>query len=221
MTVYEALDLSFKAVAGAFAYVGFQVGLRQYRQGQDWRRAKTILELIDSFKGDPKIQAACQMLDWDRRRLKTDKGKDFLFENEILITALSVPSFPKNKMIPMDAVPLADTETVSPGSQIPEGVGFSDVEVFIRDCFDAFFDFFDKVNAFQASTLVAWTDLDYFLYWVDLVRHIGRWKNNEAIQKVVDTYLEKYDFKGFQEMRKTCPMREVPTNGNDVASQKG
>ncbi len=50
--------------------------------------------------------------------------------------------------------------------------GFSDEQQKIRDAFDGFFDFFDKLYAFPQLGLLKFDDYVYFNYWLGLVKHI-------------------------------------------------
>jgi hypothetical protein len=174
------------------ASLGFVKGLSQYRQGQNWKKAEVILRLIDSFKNDPKIQAACLMLDWDQRYIQIDTNKGFDFSNHMLLSGLRILWMDENEKIPLDAVGMDSVGSIRSGFTVEEAM--------MRDCFDAYFDFFDKVNAFRRSSLVEWNDLAYFDYWLDLVQEIGAGKNDPKIRDVMDEYLEIYKFTGFKEL---------------------
>jgi hypothetical protein len=183
----------------------YREGQRQYQQGQNWKKAEVILGLIDSFKDDPKIQAACLMLDWDQRTIEINEHITFPFHNNMLIQALRIIWLNDKDKIPLDVV----TEGLD--VQGPNSDGFTKNDALIRDCFDAFFDFFDKVNAFRHSALVEWPDLSYFVYWLALVQRIGESKYNPAIQKTIDDYLSAYDFKGFLELKEEYRLLTIST----------
>ena len=71
------------------------------------------------------------------------------------------------------------------------GAGFTEEESAIRDSFDAFFDFLHKLYAFRRNGLLAYKDLAYFFYWFELVRNIGKYKENLEIQERIFNYIEK------------------------------
>jgi len=50
--------------------------------------------------------------------------------------------------------------------------------------------------------LLTISDLRYFNYWFELVRKVGKYKNNEKIQDAFDNYIKAYSFGGFQKLSK-------------------
>jgi hypothetical protein len=190
------------------------LGWCKYRRAQNWKKAEIILGLIDSFKSDPEIQAACLMLDWDQREIQLEGRTMLSFRNEMLISGLRIIWMDADKRIPLDAVRSDAT------SERESDTGFTCDEALIRDCFDAFFDYFDKINAFRRSALVEWKDLSYFVYWLELVCKVGLNKSNPAIQDTVNQYLTVYDFRGFLELSKDYQRQSVVLTGNSSTSSK-
>jgi hypothetical protein len=144
-------------------------GIRQYREGQKLQKARVLLHLVDSFTKDDLVQGACEMLDWDRRRIVVN-NITIRFNNRLLNDALVVPE------------PFIDDENKFG----PEGV-------LIRDCFDAFFDFFEKLGAFKKSGLLRLEDYTYFHYWFMMVSDIERMKGNKDILKNYPEYEDLKD----------------------------
>lgn len=176
MDTASSLDwwsLAIQIVGYTGAGFAFLVGLRQYQRAQTYQKAEVLLKLIDSFEEDPKIDAACQMIDWDAREVQLSEAATFHFSNGMLVQALRVPK--------MDE-------------------GFTAEESYIRDCFDAFFDYFHKVHAFWKSDIVSFEDLRYFYYWFELLRSIGHYKEIPELQGALETYVAKYKFKGISEL---------------------
>jgi hypothetical protein len=178
-------DLVLKVLIGVGAVIGFLVGFNQYERGQAWQRATVIMSLMESFDKDPQIKMACQMLDWDNRPITVDKDRTIAFSNVMLLRALRVEE--------MDDVSSAPS---SSGSS-PQ---YTSDEVIIRDAFDQFFDFFDKLAALQSAKLIKFEDLSYFYYYLELIRDAGRYKENSAIKVALDTYIKKYNFRGIQSL---------------------
>jgi len=176
------INLLLQVAGGIGALIAFLFSYRQYKKGQTWRKARVILSLIDSFEQDKRIELACEMIDWDERDLVVN-GKRIHFKNDMLLTALRTPKM--------------DT-------------GFSEEETIIRDAFDAFFDFFHKLYSFQEGGLLEFSDFVYFYYWFELICNIGKYKQDERIQQVIDNYIDTYNFIGFKKLieeykkRKPC-----------------
>jgi hypothetical protein len=162
------------------------IGLWQYGRAQRWQRADVLLSLIDSFEKNERIQSACSMLDWDEREVTVGRGKTIRFENELLVRALRVPYFDRQKR--------ADEAGRKDEIFTPE-------EREIRDAFDAFFDFFDKLHAFLKAGLLSFQeDCTYFYYWLELIRDIEHYKASKEIKKALYEYIEAYRFSGVKEM---------------------
>jgi hypothetical protein len=60
--IHAHWDVLFKIAGGIGALIGFFIGLKHYGEAQKWQKAQVILNLMDAFKADPRIQAACLLL---------------------------------------------------------------------------------------------------------------------------------------------------------------
>lgn len=192
-TLFATLDICLKLAGGAFAIWAFLLGLRQYALAQKWQKAGVVLSLMDSFEEDKRIEAACGMLDWDEREFVLE-GAAVPFRNEMLLSALRVP--------------VMDIAAQEEGART-EGIdSFTKQESAIRDAFDAFFDFFCKLHAFQKAKLLLFEDYVYFYYWLELLSDVGRYKNDARIQHMIDRYIDAYHFDEVRELveqyRRTC-----------------
>jgi hypothetical protein len=177
-------------VATFFAIaISASLGIRQYREGQKLQKARVLLHLVDSFTKDELVQAACEMLDWDRRHIVVNNIK-VPFNNKLLGEALIVPE------------PFVDDEK-----------RFGPYGLLIRDCFDAFFDFFEKLGAFKKSGLLKLEDYTYFHYWFMMVSDIENMKAKKipetpkyknlripGIEKKISDYIVAYRFFAAKEM---------------------
>ena len=182
---HDEWDLIIKVIAGLGAMLAFVIGLWQYRKSQKWQKAQILLALIDSFEKDTQIEAACAMLDWDAREVRLERS--IKFENKMLVSALRVPI--------MD-IAIAGELSVTHELE----AAFTPEESMIRDAFDAFFDFFHKLYAFQKSGLLKFSDYVYFNYWFELLQNIGEYKADPEIKKAMDKYIQEYRFIGVQEL---------------------
>ncbi len=169
----------------AGAAIAFLVGLRQYKKGQNWMKARFMLSLIESFEKNKEINLACRMLDWDKRDIVFSDGKAVNFSNDILVSAL--------RIVRMDIE--------SPGQSVVEGEPpFISDECRIRDAFDTFFDFFDRLYALEKSGLLPYSDMWYFYYWFALLSNIGEHKKDPRIQNAFDEYINAYNFVGIRKL---------------------
>jgi hypothetical protein len=192
-----------KVLGGIGALVAFCVGLWQYAKAQKWQKAQVILSLMDAFKGDQFIQAACLMLDWDKRDIVFLDGRRIAFTNAKLPSALRIMYMDESAKVPMD-------KSETGGAEGAAGNDFSLEETLIRDSFDRFFDFFDKLHAFRANELVSISDLRYFYYWFELIRVVGTYKSDGRIQESIDNYIETYNFRGFEELCEEYALKPEP-----------
>ncbi len=202
---HDEWDLIVKVIAGTAAIVAFVIGLWQYKRGQKWQKAQVLLALIDSFERDKRIEAACATLDWDAREVQLGEERSIKFENKMLVSALRVPV--------MDiAVASLDNQHRTPEpavTPVQEAV-FTPEESMIRDAFDAFFDFFHKLYAFQRTGLLKFSDYVYFNYWFELLRDIGKYKDDREIQRAMERYIQEYHFVGVQELLQSYQKHPEP-----------
>jgi hypothetical protein len=159
-------------ITGAIAVI---FGIREYIKSQRWQRAQAVSSLIKEFEENARFKPAKIMLDWDERAFEMPGGGLLHFKNEVLVRALRVVKM--------------DTESE-----------FTKEEIFIRDSFDAFLDFLERLYSLQTNRLVKFLDLQYFWYWLDLLDRIGELKQNEAIKKVVDQFIDSYRFNGVRRL---------------------
>ncbi len=173
------------ATAGPIgAAIAFLFGFRQYQKGQNWMKARFMLSLIESFEKDKEIDLACRMLDWDKRDITFPNGKTVHFSNDILVSAL--------RIVRMDIE--------SSGQSVAGEMPFISDECCVRDAFDSFFDFFDRLYALEKSGLLSYSDMWYFYYWFALLTKIGEHKKDSRIQKSFDEYIVAYNFVGMRKL---------------------
>jgi hypothetical protein len=185
-TIFTFLSGVGTFIVGAATFGALAFGVYQYRAGQKWQKVQVILSLIDSFRNDKQIQIACRMLDWDERWINhgsvrfLDEG-DLHFTNGKLVKALKTPPMDTERFFGKDGVK-------------------------IRDAFDAFFDFFEILNAFEKNKLLNFDDYRYFYYYLDMIRDVEGLKGdpkNKRSQRIAkklkmefDSYLTNYNFEG-------------------------
>lgn len=181
MTLIEDILTVLAPIGAAIAFL---IGLRKYSKGQNWLKARFMLSMIESFEKDKKINMACKMLDWDERDLDFSEGKTLHIDNKMLVSALRVVRM--------------DIESNEQPDQITARTTFTKEESCVRDAFDTFFDFFDRLYALEKSGLLSFSDLWYFYYWFELLCHVGEHKKDPTIQKAFDNYIVAYNFVGLR-----------------------
>jgi hypothetical protein len=146
-----------------------------------WNQAREVAALLDHLDANPKAKAACLMLDWTQREYKLPSGEWVSISQEETLRALRT----------------SDTK-------------FTEVEAYIRDCFDAVFDYLERVNRAIEVGLVKETDLSAPLgYYVNIMAR--RWR-------VFSDFMTRYHFDGA--VRFACRMPEwnraaIGENGNE------
>ncbi|MFQ6029289.1 MAG: hypothetical protein ACE5Q6_17575 [Dehalococcoidia bacterium] len=123
------------SVGGVMAAFRAVVEMRRAREQRDedlrWRQAREAKGLMDEMEGDSWASNAMQMLDWTGREYEIAEGKRAIIDTDTMRAALRTH---------------------------PET--FNDVEVYIRDCFDHFFDWLEQLEHFVAISLVRFEDLE-------------------------------------------------------------
>jgi hypothetical protein len=161
-------EISIEWILSSIGFVAaFVTGLWQYRRAQRQEKIRLLLPLITEFETDAKLQAACQLLDYDDGTFNL-KGQEFAWRNSDLLEAL--------KVVPMDT-------------------GWSPLHLAMREALDRFFDFIGKLSSFIEIGLIDFKDLRYFYYYFELLTGIEGYKGN-GFETALRTYLEAYGFSG-------------------------
>jgi hypothetical protein len=174
--IYDVAE--FLTKLGALAAAGvFFIGLYQYEQGQQWKRAEFLASTIKDIGASQRGENARLMLDCiklypDGREIRlfpdqeraTEKYKKISRE-KILNSLSTTPPLP------------SDSETVS-----------------IRDCFDTFFTQLERIEQYIESKLVTGEEVyTYMNYWIDLLT--GNDKDfSDGDRRCVLNYAEVYKF---------------------------
>ncbi|HKQ99144.1 MAG TPA: hypothetical protein VJT09_00645 [Pyrinomonadaceae bacterium] len=150
--VYDVAEFITKL--GALAAAGvFFIGLYQYEQGQQWKRADFLASTIKDIGASKKSENAKLMLDGIKLY---PSGRDIeLFPDKEADTD-------KHRMISRLKV-LHSLRTAAP---LP-----SDAEtIAIRDCFDTFFSQLERIEQYIESNLITKEAVyTYMNYWIDLL----------------------------------------------------
>jgi hypothetical protein len=88
-TTKNLCDLILNIIALLGACIGFWVGLRQWRRGQQWQRAEQMDKFVQQFESDELLRLAATVTDWTRRTI-TFREKEFTITNTDALMALRV-----------------------------------------------------------------------------------------------------------------------------------
>lgn len=109
-----------------------------------WKQANISKTIIDELLSDEKAQAALTMLDWP--------GRKFLLED----------SEDKQKLVTVSR------KDITKALRTKNDYGFDDKEVYIRDCFDSLFNYFERIQHFIDIKLIDFQDVvfpvDYYVF---------------------------------------------------------
>jgi len=129
-------------VAGLFTFWKWRVEMRENRAQRErelrWEKAKAAKEILDEMLSNEATIEAMRMLDWDGLEYSLPSGKKVVISEPDYLRALRI-----------------------------EDLNFTDVEVFIRDCFDGLFYYMSLIEHYLRSDLVQIKDvqfpLDYYM----------------------------------------------------------
>lgn len=128
----------------------------QAKRDMRWAQAKQAKELIDELRADRLAYSALQMMDWSGRSHKVEDASEVICLSEI--------------------APALRTGNLA----------FSDKEQFIRDCFDAMLDRFERFEIYVQNRLVLVPDLSaYCRFYIGCM---------QPFQKGIESYLKEYGF---------------------------
>jgi len=188
-----SVDDCLKMVALAGAAIAFSVGLCQYWKAQRWKRAEFLANEMRSFLDAPRVQRALSLIDWGSRRLPLlenpgDNEKQVLFTREMQALGL------RPHTLLGEAASDSETWTVD-GSVARKG--FTEEEVAIRDCYDAFLDGLERFASYASTGLIDAPSLQpYIGYWIEQIASPAQDADDAAWCAALLTYVNFYKFEG-------------------------
>jgi hypothetical protein len=174
----EVVD-AIVAMIGLFALI---IGIYQYAKAQRWKRAEFIADRFKELDNNPGVVNALRMLDWNEREIE---------------------------LFPELAVPAARWQTINDQTLMKALVSepqadkkFNEVEVKIRDCFDALLSSLDRLDNFIEAKLISGDEVKpYIQYWIEIIADptLGR-KTPELLTEMLWPYIASYGFTGVQSL---------------------
>lgn len=156
-----------------------------------WKRGKLAMKVIDSMKADAWAASAMRMIDWTDRE----------YEN---------PLTKKKHQISYEQLSAAlRSHSPEPG-KIDR---FEDHEVFVRDCFDGFFDHLERIQYLIDIELIDPADVRSPLkYWADAIVQGKVAQPEDALRK----FMTRYGYSGALKLVNTFAQSNKATLGEGL-----
>jgi hypothetical protein len=169
------------ALAGLIAgVVAFGAGLRQYRDGQRWKRAEFAASETKEMLSDSETRIALRLLDWNSNEYDLSAGG----------------RYPALDCVWVDDEILA--RAMAPHVTRPDG--FDAAEGRIRESMDALLWYLQRVEHFLETKLISVKDVEPHLrYWMRL---IGDSSTNRKPLSTLHAIWRYIDFYGFDDVQR-------------------
>jgi hypothetical protein len=173
-TITTQIDLLLKFLTFLVA-VGLAVkAIWEYVRTQRWKRFEFVAGQLKEFNTDPQVRQTMAILDWENREVE-------LF-----------PERKKDKTVRITSQLL--TASLHPTDVGPDGLGYTEEQVRIRELFDVFFDKLTIFGIVLRSGLVRKKDIEPHLrYWLERLTD-PRFKGTIFVANVT-SYVSHYGYK--------------------------
>jgi hypothetical protein len=194
----DSLDLlsKFGIIAGLLAFL---FTLKQYSEGQKWKREEFLAAALKDFNTIPEVSNAKQMLDslqlYGDRRIKlypeesTEVKRYRNVSNQDIYDALALDK--ENQVAPSTAG-LTTAQIDALHDEIEK-------KRVIADCFDAFFSYLGRFAYYIDSGLIKKEEIDLHLtYWLNLIGNEEMPLKIPGVRERIISYADKYSFWGLK-----------------------
>jgi hypothetical protein len=152
-------------VGGLFALFRGVDEVRQSREIRQqefrWKQADAAKELIEKMSADKNARCAMKMLDWENRQFDDNGRQTAPISAALMMSSLRVSNMPQ-----------------------PDPLVFTPDEVFVRDCFEALFDEYERFENYVRINLINFEDVKFPIgYYVRLMAH-----NKRVFHAFLQTY---------------------------------
>ena len=185
---------SLLTLAGAIgSFVVFSIGVSTYLRNEKWKRAEFLAREMKEFFSTPRVQKALLLIDWSRRTIQLieDRPGD---ESRVIVTR-QMQTMGLRPHTLLDSTG-SDSETFTVGDSV-WGEGFTQSQVAIRDCYDAFLDGLERFASYVKTGLIDVASLRPYLgYWIDDISSPTEDPDDAAWCAALLTYMTFYRFDG-------------------------
>lgn len=167
-------DVILNSLALLAAAVAFIFGLLQWRQSQKWQRSEQLDKFVDKFESDELLQLATLIVDWTNRETTFRNRRIVMINTDVLLALRNHEEIKNSPMFP--------------GEQAT-----------IRDAYDAFLTFFNRLElAISTGLIDAEPTKAYFRYWLYHFLKMSRHEDRDHVleagtpQQMVVKYIQTY-----------------------------
>lgn len=183
------------------AAIAFFVGLKQYRRGQQWKRAEFLAREMKELFSDVKCNNALMMIDWAEREIPLGA---FLMPPDptpVAVTYQQQSQALRPHTYSGSANSDCEAAQISSGSSVDGNYQFGGDETRIRDCYDGLLDRLDRIGGHLSRNLVTMDELrPYIGYYINDIAEAPS-NTDEAIWGVsLLTYIIFYHFDGVAQL---------------------
>jgi hypothetical protein len=180
-------------------------GFIQYRRAERWKRGEFIANAIKEFESNPTVRVALLLIDYGRRRINIFQIDSLSDQEGVRITrgiqwrALLPDTLKKDFEEYRDPSLRASTATSSGKLSAAEKEEMDDVftplEARIRDAYDAFLDYLERLASLVELRLVKAEDFKpYLSYWVDAITNNKHPEIDSTWRITLLTYINFYGY---------------------------
>lgn len=144
---------------------GILFGIRQYRQGQNWKRMEFASSLVRRISEEPTLALATLFIDWKSRKVLLPESYKFLEQADGDDNAHTF----RHSYSEMAATFSSEVRETIPET---ERLEIKESEVTVQrtvyiDSFDRLFEYFQEAASFLSMHLIKASDIDVLAYWAE------------------------------------------------------
>lgn len=185
----EIIDLVFKGIGLCGSALVAGLAIRTYLRNDEWKRAEFLAGKMKEFMDSTQVRNALVMIDWSARKIPLfGQSPD---EHVLVTRGMSTKALHPHTI---------DGENAKVEGTFIDGAfvrSYTPEEAAIRDCFDAFLDGLERINAYREAQLVTVEQLKPHLeYWIRDIAAPAQSPAEAAWSATLLTYIKFYGFVG-------------------------
>jgi len=149
--------LSWLVASVGGVFAGFMAVYQLY-ETRRWKKTELARQIVNEIWENPKCAAAMKLVDWSNRRFNLDEITSTRITRDEVLKALRLHSLDP----------------------------FSEIEVYVRDCFDDLLDALQGLEHYIERNLIAFDDVEYLLEYTAC--------ELSGMRATVEAYITEYEF---------------------------